>query len=64
MVWCSPIFTEVLLDNFVVRKRDALPINLTITSLYKRVSEIKKVYKALTVDEFTDRLLVGVAVCD
>jgi hypothetical protein len=41
------IFAEVLLDNFVVRQRQALLVDLSVPSL---------------VDEFTDRLLVGIAV--
>jgi hypothetical protein len=33
-----PIFAELLLNDLVVRKRDTLLVDLTITALYKSIS--------------------------
>jgi len=60
------VLAKVLLDDFVVGKRQTLLVNLTIPALYNRVSvgQSSCVARQLTVDEFADGLLVGVSVSD
>lgn len=65
LIVALPVFAELLLDDLVVREWDALLVNFTVTTFCISIStSLPTKSYALTVDEFTNRLLVGVTVSD